>query len=71
MQSMQGMQIAENSSTTRDGFRPSLGWLMLYLNPNWTDCDKYTSLPIHLIFMSEFRVRTFHICTHVRHVQAP
>ncbi|KAG5449686.1 Actin-1 [Clonorchis sinensis] len=45
-------QVAEHSSTAHDRFRPSRGSsvrrsprvsvnLMLYLNPNWTDFDKY------------------------------
>ncbi|KAG5450494.1 hypothetical protein CSKR_112682 [Clonorchis sinensis] len=51
----------ENSSTAYDRFRPSWGSagrriprvsvnLMFYLNPNWTDCDKYTHLQINLVF---------------------
>ncbi|KAG5454532.1 hypothetical protein CSKR_104886 [Clonorchis sinensis] len=48
-------QIAENSSTAHDRLRPSWGSsgtcsprvsvnLMFYLNPNWTDFEKYTNL---------------------------
>ncbi|KAG5455058.1 hypothetical protein CSKR_109924 [Clonorchis sinensis] len=51
--------VAENSSTAHDRFRPS--WsssgrrsprvsvnLMFYLNPDWTDFEKYTHLQINL-----------------------
>ncbi|KAG5440985.1 hypothetical protein CSKR_109696 [Clonorchis sinensis] len=53
--------VAENSSTAQDRFRPSWGSsgrrstrvsvnIMFYLNPNWTDFDKYTHLQINLVF---------------------
>ncbi|KAG5451247.1 Ubiquitin carboxyl-terminal hydrolase isozyme L3 [Clonorchis sinensis] len=52
--------VAENTSTAHDRFRPSWGSsdrriprvsvnLMLYLNPNWTDFEKYTNLQINLV----------------------
>ncbi|KAG5452511.1 hypothetical protein CSKR_103316, partial [Clonorchis sinensis] len=53
--------VAENSSPTHDRFRPSSSGssgrrsprvsvnLMFYLNPNWTDFDKYTHLQIKLL----------------------
>ncbi|KAG5447025.1 hypothetical protein CSKR_108875 [Clonorchis sinensis] len=51
--------VAENWSTAHDWFRPSWGSsdrrspgvsvnLVFYLNPNWTDFDKYTQLQINL-----------------------
>ncbi|KAG5446285.1 hypothetical protein CSKR_110326 [Clonorchis sinensis] len=54
-------QVAENSSTDHDRFRPSWGSsgrrsprvsvnLMFYLNPNWTVFEKYTHLHINLVF---------------------
>ncbi|KAG5442909.1 hypothetical protein CSKR_107397 [Clonorchis sinensis] len=54
-------KAAENSSTAHDRFRPSWGSsgrrsprasvsLMLCLNPNWTDFDKYTHLQINWVF---------------------
>ncbi|KAG5448124.1 hypothetical protein CSKR_106376 [Clonorchis sinensis] len=57
-------QVAENSSTAHDWFRPSWGSsgrrsprvsvnLMFYLNPNWTVFDKYTHLQINLVFARE------------------
>ncbi|KAG5447835.1 hypothetical protein CSKR_102287, partial [Clonorchis sinensis] len=57
-------KVAKNSSTAHDRLRPSWGSsgrrssrvsvnLMFYLNPNWTDCDKYTPLQIKLVFMGD------------------
>ncbi|KAG5451447.1 hypothetical protein CSKR_107634, partial [Clonorchis sinensis] len=57
-------KVAENSSTAHDRFRPSWGSssrrgprisvnCMFYLNPNWTDCDKYTHLQINLVFTGD------------------
>ncbi|KAG5454945.1 hypothetical protein CSKR_105882 [Clonorchis sinensis] len=54
-------KVAENSSTAHDRLRPPWGSsgrhsprvfvnLMFYLNPNWTDFDKYTHLQINLVF---------------------
>ncbi|KAG5442299.1 hypothetical protein CSKR_109884 [Clonorchis sinensis] len=53
-------QVVENASTAHDWFCPSWGSsgrrsprvsvnLMFYLNPNWTDFDKYTNLQINLV----------------------
>ncbi|KAG5445014.1 hypothetical protein CSKR_105026 [Clonorchis sinensis] len=53
-------KVAENSSTAHDRFHPSWGSsgrrssrvsvnLMFYLNPNWTDFEKYTHLQINLV----------------------
>ncbi|KAG5452984.1 hypothetical protein CSKR_110349 [Clonorchis sinensis] len=55
-------KVVENSSTTHDRFRPSWGSsgrhsprvsviLMFYLNPNWTDFDKYTHLQVSPIWV--------------------
>ncbi|KAG5451769.1 hypothetical protein CSKR_109198 [Clonorchis sinensis] len=55
------IDVAENSSTAHDRFRPSWGpsgrrsprgsvKLMFYSNPNRTDFDKYTHLQINLVF---------------------
>ncbi|KAG5450534.1 hypothetical protein CSKR_101698 [Clonorchis sinensis] len=53
-------EVAENSSTAHDRFRPSWGSsgrrspqvsvnLMFYLNSNWTVFEKYTHLQINLV----------------------
>ncbi|KAG5453365.1 hypothetical protein CSKR_109378, partial [Clonorchis sinensis] len=57
-------KVAENSLTAHDRFRPSWGSSgrrnprvsvnnMFYLNPNWTDFDKYTHLQTNLIFAKD------------------
>ncbi|KAG5445486.1 hypothetical protein CSKR_100975 [Clonorchis sinensis] len=57
-------KVAENSWTEHDRFRSSWGPsggrrpggsvnIMFYLNPNWTDCDKYTHLQINLVFTGD------------------
>ncbi|GAA50187.1 hypothetical protein CLF_104172 [Clonorchis sinensis] len=57
-------KVAENSSTAHDRIRPFGGSsggrtarvsvnLMFYLNPNWTDFDKYTRLKINLVFTGD------------------
>ncbi|KAG5452830.1 hypothetical protein CSKR_109003 [Clonorchis sinensis] len=55
------IDVAENSSTAHDRFRPSTSGssgrrsprvsvnLMFYLNPNWTVFEKYTHLQINLV----------------------
>ncbi|KAG5442271.1 hypothetical protein CSKR_100145 [Clonorchis sinensis] len=61
-QNMSRTVVAGNSSTAHDRFRPSTSGssgrrsprvsvnLMFYLNPNWTNFDKYTHLQINLVF---------------------
>ncbi|KAG5444159.1 hypothetical protein CSKR_101649 [Clonorchis sinensis] len=57
-------KVAENSSTAHKGFRSSWGPsgrrssrvsvnLMFFLNPNWTECEKYTHLQINLVFTGD------------------
>ncbi|KAG5442803.1 hypothetical protein CSKR_112266 [Clonorchis sinensis] len=57
-------KVAENSSASHNRFRPYWGSvgrrnprvfvnLMFCLNPNWTDCDKYTHLQINLVFKGD------------------
>ncbi|KER25289.1 hypothetical protein T265_07229 [Opisthorchis viverrini] len=60
-------KVAGNSSTAHDRFRPSWGSsgrhsrrvsvnLTIYLNSNWTDCDKSKHLQISLVFHGRLKV---------------